>query len=401
MIQGVGELMARNGELRQVILPADEEVWARAENELPATRSLELSVIVPTLNERDNVPVLLERLDEALSGTAWEVIFVDDDSVDGTAEAVRQIAATDPRVRCLHRIGRRGLASACIEGMLASAAPYLAVIDADMQHDEKLLSRMLDVLKRDEADLVIGSRYMERGCADDWSRSRKMVSRVAERMSRTVMKAEVSDPMSGFFMLRRDVFNGSVRKLSGIGFKILLDILTSSSGPLRIRELPYKFGMRSAGESKLDATVAWEYVMMLLDKMIGHIVPVRFLLFSLIGLLGLAVHLSVLAIAFQGGGLGFAVSQTLATFVAMTNNFLLNNVFTYRDIRLRGWSLGVGLLSFYLVCSVGALANIGIATYVYGAEEPWWIAGVAGAIIGAVWNYAVSSVYTWRKPKVS
>jgi dolichol-phosphate mannosyltransferase len=401
MIHGAQERMARNGDLPQVILTSHEDVWAPAEIERPATRPLDLSVIVPTLNERENVPVLIERLDEALSGTAWEVIFVDDDSVDGTAEVVRQFAATDPRVRCLQRIGRRGLASACIEGMLASAAPYLAVIDADMQHDETLLSRMLDILKRDEADLVIGSRHVERSGADGWSRSRKMVSRVAGRMSRAVMKAEVSDPMSGFFMLRRNVFNGSVRKLSGIGFKILLDILTSTPGPLRIAELPYKFGMRRAGESKLDATVAWEYVMMLLDKMIGHIVPVRFLLFSLIGLFGLAVHLSVLGIALQGAGLSFVLSQALATFVAMTNNFLLNNVFTYRDIRLRGWSLVVGLMSFYLVCSVGGFANIGIATYVYGAKEPWWIAGVAGAIIGAVWNYAVSSVYTWRKPRTS
>lgn len=393
--------MARSGNLRQVVLTSSEEAWSRAASELPETRPIELSVIVPTLNERDNVPVLLARLDEVLSGTTWEVIFVDDDSVDGTAEAVRKVATTDRRVRCLQRIGRRGLASACIEGMLASAAPYLAVIDADMQHDETLLAQMLDVLKRDEADLVIGSRYVERGGVGDWSRSRKMVSRIAGRMSRMVMKAEVSDPMSGFFMLRREVFDGAARKLSGIGFKILLDILTSSSGPVRISELPYRFGTRHAGESKLDATVAWEYVMMLLDKMIGHIVPVRFFLFSLIGLLGLGVHLAVLATAFQGGGLGFALSQAIATFVAMTNNFVLNNVLTYRDMRLRGWALVVGLMSFYLVCSVGALANVGIASYVYGAQEPWWIAGIAGAIIGAVWNYAVSSVYTWRKPKAS
>jgi dolichol-phosphate mannosyltransferase len=370
-------------------------------DEGPGTQPLDLSIIVPTLNERDNVPVLLERLDKALSGTTWEVIFVDDDSVDGTSELVRHIAAGDRRVRCLHRIGRRGLSSACIEGMLASAAPYLAVIDADMQHDETLLSQMLDVLKRDEADLVIGSRYIDNGGIGDWNRKRKLVSRVAGRMSRVVMKADVSDPMSGFFMLRRDVLNGAVRKLSGIGFKILLDILTSTSGPVRIRELPYQFRTRHAGESKLDATVAWEYVMLLLDKMIGHIVPVRFLLFSLIGLLGLAVHLAVLGLAFQGAGFGFAIAQAVATFVAMTNNFLLNNVFTYRDMRLRGWALLVGLLSFYLVCSVGALANVGIASYVYGAKEPWWIAGIAGAIIGAVWNYAVSSVYTWRKPKTS
>jgi dolichol-phosphate mannosyltransferase len=360
---------------------------------------VELSVVVPTLNESANIAALTDRLDSALSGVEWEAIFVDDDSVDGTAELVRKIGATNRRVRCVHRIGRRGLSSACIEGMLASSAPYLAVMDADMQHDEALLPRMLEVLKHGEADIVIGSRYVEGGGIGELATSRQIISRVAGRMGRSVMKAEISDPMSGFFMLGRDVFHGAVHNLSAIGFKILLDILASSPRRLRVRELPYEFRTRQAGVSKLDTTVAWEYLMLLLDKMIGHIVPVRFVLFSTVGLLGLAVHVSALAIALQVITLNFEISQTLATLVAMTSNYLVNNLFTYRDIRLRGSALLRGLLSFYAVCSIGALANIGVASYVYGTGEQWWVAGIAGAIVGAVWNYAVSSVYTWRIPR--
>lgn len=361
--------------------------------------SVELSVIVPTLNEHDNIVALIDKLETALSGVEWEVIFVDDDSADGTAELVRKIGATNRRVRCVQRIGRRGLSSACIEGMLASSAPYLAVMDADMQHDEALLPRMLEALKHGEADLAIGSRYVEGAGVGEWETSRQTISRLAVRMSRWVMKTEVSDPMSGFFMLDRDVFQGTVRKLSGIGFKILFDILASSPRALRVKELPYEFGTRQAGVSKLDPTVAWEYVILLLDKMIGRMVPVRFILFSAVGLLGLAVHVGVLAIAFQVLKINFEISQALATLVAMTNNYLLNNLFTYRDMRLRGSALFLGLLSFYAVCSVGALANIGVASYIYGRGEQWWLAGLAGALVGAVWNYAVSAVYTWRVPR--
>jgi len=371
-------------------------ISAHAKSPLVNSMCVEVSVVVPTLNERGNIVALVERLESAFSGIEWEVIFVDDDSVDGTADLVRKIGATNRRVRCVHRIGRRGLSSACIEGMLASSAPYLAVMDADMQHDEALLLRMLQVLKHGETDIVIGSRYMEGGTIGLLEPSRQIISRVAGRISRWVMKTECSDPMSGFFMLSRDVFQSTVRKLSGIGFKILFDILASSPRALRVRELPYEFRTRQAGTSKFDATVAWEHVMLLLDKMIGHIVPIRFVLFSAVGLLGLAVHFSVLAIFFRLISLNFEISQALATLMAMTSNYLVNNVLTYRDVRLRGSGLFLGLLSFYAVCSVGALANIGVASYAFGAGEKWWVAGLGGAIVGGVWNYSVSSVYTWK-----
>jgi dolichol-phosphate mannosyltransferase len=293
-----------------------------------AARVPELAVVVPTFNERDNIKPLLELVASALDGIDWEVIFVDDDSSDGTALHVRQVAQHDPRVRCLQRIGRRGLSTACIEGVLASAAPYVAVMDADLQHDERLLPRMLATLKEEPIDLVVGSRYVAGGGIGDWSQRRAEISNLATRLSRIICKAEIADPMSGFFMIRRDAFDRCVRGLSGIGFKILMDLFASSPIPLRFKELPYEFGKRAHGESKLDSLAVWEYVMLIGDKLFGQVIPVRFLSFSLVGALGVLVHLTVLGIVLNGVGADFEASQAVATVVAMIGNFTLNNVLT-------------------------------------------------------------------------
>jgi dolichol-phosphate mannosyltransferase len=357
----------------------------------------ELSVIVPTLNERENILPLTEHISSALSGIAWEVIFVDDDSRDGTAAHIREVARRDRRVRCLQRIGRRGLSTACIEGILASSAPFVAVLDADLQHDERLLPQMLAILKHDPVDIVIGSRYVAGGGTGQWDKNRVRLSGVATQLSRMICKADIADPMSGFFMLRRELFEAAVRRLSGQGFKILLDLLASTPKSVRLRELPFEFRPRRYGESKLDTLVAWEYMMLIADKLIGHIVPVRFALFALIGGIGLGVHLAVLGTAIRFAGVGFTAAQTAAAIVAMTSNFFLNNLFTYRDQRLRGWHAFRGLVSFYAICSLGAVANVGIGTYVFTWDHVWWLAGVSGVVVGSVWNYAVSSVFTWTR----
>jgi dolichol-phosphate mannosyltransferase len=357
----------------------------------------ELTVVVPAFNERENVAPLIELVASALDGIDWEAIFVDDDSPDGTASVVREAAQRDARIRCVQRIGRRGLSTACIEGVLASTSPYVAIMDADLQHDERLLPRMLETLKREPYDLVVGSRYVAGGSVGDWSRGRAEISSFATRLSRVICKTEIADPMSGFFMMRREVFDRAVRDLSGQGFKILLDLLASSPEPVRLKELPFEFRQRRYGTSKLDTLVAWEFGMLLADKIFGNIVPVRFALFAFIGLSGLGVHLAVLRASLALPGFDFTQAQTAATLVAMTWNFFLNNLFTYRDQRLRGWRLLRGLLSFYLICAVGAVGNIGIASYVFATDHHWWLAGIAGAIVGSVWNYAVSSVFTWRQ----
>jgi dolichol-phosphate mannosyltransferase len=356
----------------------------------------ELSIIVPVFRERDNVEPLVNELATALQGIDWEVIFVDDDSPDGTSNAVRQLARRFNRVRCIQRIGRRGLSTACIEGMLGSAAPYLAVMDGDLQHDPNVLPTMLEALKDSDTELVVGSRYTEGGSLGDWDSARAQISKYATMLGRTVVPANLHDPMSGFFMLRRGLLDRVVRNLSGLGFKILLDIFASSHKPVVFREVPFVFRTRQAGESKLDSQVAWEYLMLLADKLIGRYVPIRFLSFILVGGLGLIIHLIVLR-GLLAASTSFITAQSVATFVAIGFNYAMNNALTYRDQRKRGLRWLTGLVTFSVVCGIGAIANIGIASYLFEHDSAWIWAAIAGSLTGAVWNYAVTSVYTWGR----
>jgi dolichol-phosphate mannosyltransferase len=357
---------------------------------------LELTVVVPTFNERDNVRALIGRLVAVLTDVAWEVIFVDDDSPDGTFALIKKIAATDPRVRCIRRVKRRGLAGACIEGMLASHAAYVAVIDGDLQHDEMLLPEMLRALRGGHADIVVGSRYLLHAGREGLSPRRSAVSKLANRVAIALLRIHTTDPMSGFFMCRRDIIEEIAPRLSTQGFKILADVLVTAHARLRLLELPYTFRMRKDGVSKLDPRAALDFAELMVAKAMNDRIPVRFVTFVLVGGTGLVVHLLSLKVALSLAGFGFAVAQCLATFVAMTSNFLLNNIFTYRDQRLTGLAAVRGLLGFYLVCSVGTISNVGVASWLYSHQPVWWFAGLVGSAISSVWNFTVSATFIWR-----
>ena len=300
---------------------------------------IELAIIVPTFNERDNIVELTARLENVLSSIDWEVVYVDDDSPDGTSDLARNLAQTKRNVRCLQRIGRRGLSRAVIEGILATSASYIAVMDSDLQHNETLLPQMLETISRDGLDVVVASRYCAGGSIGQWDSSRAAMSRFATMLSRLIITSELTDPMSGFFVIRREAFMSAVRSLSGDGYKILLDLFASSPTPLQFMELPYAFRERKVGESKVDSAVLWEYLLLIIDKAFGHLLPARFILFSLVGLSGVFMHLSILWIAHKLLEVDFVVSQTIATFVAMTSNYTLNNFTTYRDRRRRGFRI--------------------------------------------------------------
>jgi dolichol-phosphate mannosyltransferase len=360
------------------------------------TPAPELSVIVPTYNERDNVPILVELLKRTLEDVSWEVIFVDDNSPDGTAAAVRALGAADSRVRCIRRIGRRGLAGACIEGMMSSQARYVAVLDADMQHDETLLAGMLERIRKGDVDVVVGSRYIPGGSADSFTSKRRFMSRLSHVAARTITKVELSDSGSGFFMIRRDAVEELAPRLSSQGFKLLLDIMTTARGTLRAAELPYTFRERQHGESKLDSQVILDFAALLVAKLTNDAVSFRFLLFCMVGLTGIVVHMAALQVAVQSLQLKFAVAQVAATVLAVCWNFALNNMLTYRDQRLTGWRFVTGLLRFQLVCAVGAVSNVGAAAWIYDFDENWWLAGLGGALMSAVWNYVVSAAFVWR-----
>lgn len=358
----------------------------------------QLTVVIPTFNERNNIVPLIDKLNRVLEGVDWEAVFVDDDSPDGTADHIRSIAQSDTRVRCIQRIGRRGLSSAVVEGLMSASSPYLAVMDADLQHDENILPAMLRKLREEDLDVVVGSRF-----ADDadvtagLSRKRQTMSKVANAVSRVLIGIDLTDPMAGFFMLRREVVDDVVPYLSTAGFKILLDVLASSPTSLRVAEIPFHFRQRVHGESKLDSFVLWEYLMLLVDKTIGRYVPSRFVLFALVGTTGLISHFIALLALRLGIGTSFALAEVIASLVAMTSNFFLNNMLTYRDRRLKGWGALWGLLSFCAVCSIGAITGVGVAQVLFDRNEGWMLAGGASALIGVVWNFAVSSTITWSR----
>ena len=356
---------------------------------------MSLSVIVPCYNERANVAPMVVALDAALKGIEWEVVFVDDDSPDGTTQQARALAATDRRVRCIRRVGRRGLSSAVIEGALSSSADYVAVIDGDMQHDETKLPVMLKAVA-EGTDLAIGSRHVEGGDATGLSSPMRVkLSNAGIRVAQLLAKAPVHDPMSGFFLLRRTLFDQLAGRLTGQGFKILLDLMLASPRRLAIVEVPYKFRPRAAGESKLDALVLVQFAGLLIDKALRGTVPLRFISFALVGGFGVLINVLVLELA-RYGGLSFGMAQTLGTVVAMIANFQLNNQLTYRAQRLKGPRAWRGLLIFLLVCGLGAAANIGIARALYAANENGLLSSTAGAAISVVWNYAVSATLVWR-----
>lgn len=363
----------------------------------PEVRPIELAVVVPTLNESGNVVEFLDQLEIALAGIEWEAVFVDDNSSDGTSDLLRGIGRTDRRVRVLQRVGRRGLASAVVEGALGSSAPIIAVMDADLQHDHACLPKLYAAVQGGEHDVAVGTRYAGDGGVGDWDAARHQGSLWATRLAQSILKASLSDPMSGFFVISREAFMASLPRLSGGGFKILLDIVSSAPQPLRIAEVPYVFRLRLAGESKLDLMVIAEYAKLLADKSIGRIVPISLILFLGVGALGVFVHLAVLGSLLNGLGTTFVVAQAAAVACAMTFNFTLNNTFTYSDRRLRGAAFVKGLVGFCAVCLVGAVANVGIGNYIYDSEPNWWLAGIAGSLVGAVWNYVASTALVWRK----
>jgi dolichol-phosphate mannosyltransferase len=365
-----------------------------------ASALVELTLVIPTFNESANLRELIRRVEAALAGVAWEMIVVDDNSPDGTARLAKQIAQADPRVRCLRRVNRRGLAGACIEGMLASSAPIVAVMDADLQHDETILPLMLQRL-RDGADLVVGSRHVEGGSAGEgFSARRAALSGFAIGLAKRALRAEFNDLMSGFFMVRREIVEACAPELAPTGFKILADLVASAPRGLRVEEVGYTFRERAAGESKFDLKVGLDFLGLMLNKASGGRIPVRFIFFALVGASGVLVHMATF-LAARGAGASFLSAQSLAVMVAMTSNFFINNEITYRDAKLRGLGpLLRGLIWFYAVCAIGALANVGVAEWLHTFKPMKGfdlLDAFAGVVMGSVWNFALSSLFVWRR----
>ena len=359
-----------------------------------------LSIIAPTYNEAQNVESFVKAIESILEKDSYEIIFVDDNSKDKTYDIVKKLAIKKKYVRCIRRIGRRGLSSAVIEGCLSSSSDLLLVMDSDLQHDEKKIPLMLNLLRKEDLDIVIASRFLKNNKTIGLSKYRNLLSSFANFLANKISNAKLTDPMSGFFLIKRSIFDKVAPNLSGLGFKILLDIFSSSQNDIRYKEVSFVFKKRLYGESKLDSLVLWEYLLLLWQCKFGKVIPARFLSFCLIGGSGVFVHISFLYF-FINIELSFLYAQTFSTLIAMTSNFFLNNVLTYRDRRKKGLAALKALTLFYLTCGIGASANIGISNLLFignisGISGIWYLSGLIGAIVCSIWNFLMSSLVTWK-----
>ncbi len=361
-----------------------------------------LSLILPTYNEAENLPELLPKLGEVLSGIEHEIIIVDDDSPDGTWKTAQGLAENHEDLHVIRRIGRRGLSSAVVEGFLAAKGDVLAVMDADGQHDLSVLPRIYDEVKSG-TNIAIGSRYIEGGSVGDWDERRQTLSRLATKLAVRLCKVEVHDPMSGFFAINRKTFEDTLPRLNPKGFKILLDFLVHVPKGTTAKEIPIKFGARMHGESKLSRRVQLQFIEYLYDVTFGKFIPLTFVKYCIVGTLGIAVHMAayytISRLIMRDGDLtvaGFSASVIGATETAIIFNFLLNNIWTFAEQRLRGVSAVTGFIKFNAACILGAIANWAVSTYLYSLGWMEALAVFLGALTAVLWNYTVNRVMTWR-----
>lgn len=352
-----------------------------------------VSIVVPTYNEAANLAKTHEAVAAALAGRDWELIVVDDDSPDGTADAVRALAARHGNVRCIQRRQERGLASAVQWGVQAAHGEHVVVMDGDLQHDAGLIPAMLDELARG-SDIVSGSRFLAGAGAEGLSDLRSSLSAWGNSLVNLFLARPLSDPLTGYFATSRALFLRTLPRMQADGFKVFFDLVFHNRRAA-VRELPFAFAPRQHGQSKLQLYVLWLLLCDLASKVVLGLVPPRLISFVGVGLVGSIAHFSVL----YGGlalGLEFWLAQTWATVIAMVFNFSFNNVLTYASDRLEGADFYKGLLLYGAVASVGMLANVSTAQLTFERfKGHTFIAASMGIFIDIVWRFAVSNRLIW------
>lgn len=374
----------------------------------------ELSVIIPTYNEAGNLPTLIELLGKALSGIDYEILIVDDNSPDRTWQIGEDFAARDPAIRVMRRLNERGLSSAVIAGMSVARGRVLAVMDADLQHDESVLPQMFQAIEKDGYDLAIGSRAAEGGSYGQWSYFRRFVSWTATLLARLLLPVEVKDPMSGFFAVRRQIFQQCADRINPVGFKILLEFIGRNPG-LRVVEIGYRFRLRVHGETKLSGSVIRNYLIALFDLRFGKAISPTFAMYSAVGASGVLVNFAGFAIGerLQLGLLDLDLFQLhlsvgLGIELSIISNYFLNNYFTFYEHRRRGLDLWRGLALFHAI----SLLGVGVQWAIYevlhangfldpaiGAASAKYVYNGIAILIAMVSNYYLNLNFTWRRSK--
>jgi dolichol-phosphate mannosyltransferase len=360
-----------------------------------------VTIVLPTFNERQNIIPIATRLLPLGKSHQIEILFVDDDSADGTADEIRELSQLHPCIRLIRRVGRFGLSSAIKEGILDATGDVVVVMDSDGQHDPDAVEQAVSALIKNDLDLVIGSRFHPDATINGLSAKRERNSNWANAVARFSLPRyrQLTDYMSGFFALRPAQCLPYVRQVDVSGFKFLYELLALSHGQLRVGEIPLTFQPRISGESKLNLAVVWDLGISILHTLLLRSVPRRALSFALVGTTGIATHLLLFSLGRHLLNLGFEQAQALAVICAASTNFLINNVLTFRAQQLKGIRILIGLLRFLMVTSLGMVANVGVSSAFYHriSHQPL-LALLAGIAIDFVWKYAASSKFVWNTP---
>jgi dolichol-phosphate mannosyltransferase len=355
-----------------------------------------VSVVIPTFNEASNLPVLVRRLENVLNETPYELIVVDDNSPDETWKVGQELAEDNRRIRVIRRMDTRGLSSAVMAGFAVAQGETLAVLDSDLQHDERILPQLVSLVVKGDADVAVGSREAEGGSYGNFAPHRRFISWGGAQLARTMLGIGVDDPMSGFFVLSRARYESVVASVNPRGFKILLEFLANGPKP-QVAEVGYTFRDRIHGTTKLTSSVAASYLLALMELSFGRFVTATFSAYALVGVLGLMLRLSVEAAATT---IGISAAATIALEVSIISNYAFNNVFTFAAYRHRGPSVISGLIKFHLVAGYGLLVAIGIQSFVDGKTPSsllWDLVGlVCGVLVATVGNYLLNSSITWK-----
>lgn len=358
-----------------------------------ASPPLLVTVVLPTYNERQNIAAAIAAIASAFARHewSWEILVVDDDSPDRTWEVVERLA--DPRVRCYRRLDRKGLSSAIVDGLSLGRGERLVVADADLQHDLEKIPDLVDALVRHP--LAVGTRYAAGGGTSGWSRRRLTMSRMATIACQVVLGIRCSDPMSGFFAIRRETFQRLAPRLNPRGYKLLMELLYAAR-PASVGEVPYVFSPRRAGDSKLSSQVIWDFGLSLLELLSRRLVSARFVKYATVGLSGVAVQYGTFYLLWRQLIVDeSATAAAIAT--AACSNYLINNWWTFGDRRHHGGEMLRGLLLFILIAGAGALINQAVTWYLHDRHGFDLVFTMAvGIAVTTVWNYFLNLDLTWR-----
>lgn len=361
-----------------------------------------ISLILPTLNEEENLKVLLPNLHYILKDYSYEIIVVDDNSTDQSRKVAENLFSDEINGFIHHRIKLLGLSSAIYDGFNLATGEVVVVMDADLQHDPKILPQMIQSIISNNSDICIASRNIENGGYGDLSRMRKFLSKSGIWIANFFLNMNLSDPMSGYFALSRDLFDEVKGRINPRGFKILLEIIYKSSN-IRIAHVPYHFKARRHGETKLTPAIGFEYLLALIDLKVGWIISYRFLQFCFVGFLGSCFNFMIFSLCMT---LKIPLLQSVfyAASFGMVWSFLANNFITFSESRYVQKKLLIGGAIYLIFSLPGLLVQISVTVFLFNLFSAvlnlnihYYFIYIAAVIFGAILNYFIHLKITWKR----